>query len=465
MTENINLTSRNHPLTTVYLANYNYAEYLERSIRSVLKQTVTDFELIIIDDGSTDNSHEIIKKFEDIENVFVVFQRNSGLVKTNNVALKLSRGKYIMRLDADDYLEPHALEIMASELESHPDCAIVFPDYYLIDESDNVVGHVRRHDFRNGVSLKDQPAHGACTMIRKDILKRVGGYNEKFDRQDGYDLWLKIIDNYPIRNINLPLFYYRKHDRNLTGNEVQLLRTRAEIKAFHVKQKNLKPLSTIAVIPVRGNKVDPRSLPLSRLGNKKLIDWTLEAALACKNLSEIIVSTPDAGLKEYVHNHYADKVKVNERPVNQARINAPLEPSLLDIVNDDSLLKNPPDALAVLFIEAPFRTSVYIDKAIHTMQLYDVDVVDGIREEEDIFYFHNGHGLQPWISNTGLRLERENLFKRAGGVHLIRTDYLKNEHNMLSGRIGHVSLDQKAAFVIRSEMDWQIAQFLASKDI
>jgi len=98
------------------------------------------------------------------------------------------------------------------------------------------------------------------------------------------------------------------------------------------------------------------------------------------------------------------------------------------------------------------------------MQLYDVDVVDGIREEDDIFYFHNGHGLQPWNLNSGLRLERENLFKRAGGLHLMRRDFIARGNKMLSGQVGHILLDQKAAFVIRSEMDWQVAQFLAMQD-
>jgi CMP-N-acetylneuraminic acid synthetase len=128
----------------------------------------------------------------------------------------------------------------------------------------------------------------------------------------------------------------------------------------------------------------------------------------------------------------------------------PLEPSLLEVIDFYSAQNKSPDLLALLFIEAPFRKSHYIDEAIHTMQLYDVDVVDGIREEDDIFYFHNGHGLQPWNVNSGLRLERENLFKRA--------------NKMLSGRVGHILLDQKAAFVIRSEMDWQVAQFLAMQD-
>jgi len=452
------------PLVTVYITNYNYAKYLEQSIKSILNQTFQDFELIIIDDGSTDKSHEIIKRYEEYEKVYILFQHNKGLNKTNNIALKLSRGKYIMRLDADDYMEEHALEIMVSEFENNPDCALVFPDYYLIDEYDNIAGHIRRHDFKNDVSLPDQPAHGACTMIRRDILLSISGYDEKFDRQDCYDLWLNIIDKYSVSNINLPLFHYRQHDKNLTSNEEQLLKTRAEIKASHVRKRKIRPLSTLAIIPVRGNIIDPRSFPLSKLGDKCLIDWTLEAALESKTVTDILVSTPDSDVQKYVRDKYQDKVIVYERTMDLARINVPLEPSLLEIIDFYSANKKSCDLLSLLFIEAPFRSSLYIDEAVNTMQLYDVDVVDGIREEDDIFYFHNGHGLQPWNVNSGLRLERDNLFKRAGGLHLIRRDFIESGHKMLSGRIGHVVLDQKAAFVIRSEMDWQVAQFLASKE-
>jgi len=459
------LLKQQPPLITVYIANYNYSKYLERSIKSILNQTFQNFELFIIDDGSTDNSREIIKRYEENEKVYTVFQRNKGLNRTNNVALKLSRAKYIMRLDADDFLDVHAIEIMVSELEKNPECAIVFPDYYLIDEYDNITGHIRRHDFENDVSLPDQPAHGACTMIRRDVLLSIGGYDEKFDRQDGYDLWLNIIGKYPVRNINLPLFYYRQHDTNLTGNEGQLLKTRAEIKASHVREMNLRPLSTLAIIPVRGNLIDPRSFPLSKLGDKCLIDWTLGAALESKTITDVLVSTPDLNVQKYVRDNYRDRVIVYERTKELARINVPLEPSLLETIEFYSAQNKLPDLLAVLFIEAPFRNSLNIDEAIHTMRLYDVDVVDGIREEDDIFYFHNGHGLQPWNVNSGLRLERDNLFKRAGGLHLVRRDFVERGNKMLSGRIGHVLLSQKAAFVIRSEIDWQVAQFLALQDL
>ena len=97
---------------TVYLVCYNYGEYVQQSIESVLSQTYKDFELIIIDDGSTDNSREIIGQYFEYPNVRVIFQENKGLIATNNVAIRAAKGKYIMRLDADDYLDESALLVV-----------------------------------------------------------------------------------------------------------------------------------------------------------------------------------------------------------------------------------------------------------------------------------------------------------------------------------------------------------------
>ena len=110
---------------------------------------------------------------------------------SNNLALRLSKAKYIIRLDSDDWLDPHALEIMSNILERNKKISLVFPDYYEVDKNGNIIRQVRRHDFKK-VKLLDQPAHGACTMIRKENLIDIGGYDEEFSCQDGYYLWLKI---------------------------------------------------------------------------------------------------------------------------------------------------------------------------------------------------------------------------------------------------------------------------------
>jgi len=450
-----------HPAVTVYITNYNYAQYLEQSIQSVLGQTFDNFELIIIDDGSTDGSQEIMQKHETRDNVFVVLQQNRGLNATNNVALSLARGKYIIRLDADDFFDSHSLEVMVAEMERQPDLALIFPDYYIVDEYGEVVEQVRRHDFVNGVSLLDQPAHGACTIIRRDILKTLGGYDEAFTRQDGYDLWLNIVNSYPVKNINLPLFYYRQHGDNLTKDETKLLTTRAKIKAKHVRKRGLEPLSVLAVIPVRGRVLDPRSFPLKLLGRKSLIDWTIDAALESQYIDAVLVTTPDENVQDHVRDKYGEKVLVVERKPELARINTRVEDTVLDTLKH---YKKVSDAIMVLYTESPFRSSMYIDKAIDTMQLYNVDVVDGVRSDDSLFYIHDGHGLKPWKPQGGLRLERDDLYRRVGGLHLIRQDFFEKEQTMLNGKIGHITLDQKAAFFIKSDFDWQVAKLLVEQE-
>ena len=196
-----------NPLVTVYVTNFNYANYIEQSIESVLAQTYKNFELIIIDDGSTDNSREIINCYIEKTNIRVIFQENKGLIASNNIAVRAAQGKYIMRLDADDYLDDNALLVLVNAIEKSDDIALIFPDYYYVDADGQVTGQERRHDFQAQVTLLDQPAHGACTLIRRNCLLEVGGYSPEFTCQDGWDLWLKLTESYSVGNVNLPLFY------------------------------------------------------------------------------------------------------------------------------------------------------------------------------------------------------------------------------------------------------------------
>ena len=129
---------------------------------------------------------------------------------------------------------------MVDKLDKNKDLALVFPDYTLVDKFGNKIRKIKRHNFDYEVKLFDQPAHGACTMIRLNILKELGGYDEEFDRQDGYSLWLKVIGNYKVKNINKSLFYYRQHSTNLTNNESKLLKIRSKIKSKAVKSHNFK---------------------------------------------------------------------------------------------------------------------------------------------------------------------------------------------------------------------------------
>ena len=176
----------NLPLVTVYITNFNYANYIKESFESVKNQTYSNIEVLIIDDGSTDTSLDIIKDIEKKNSeVKTIFQQNKGLNKTNNVALEASNGDYIMRLDADDILLPEAVETLVKELDNNDDVGLVFPDYFLMDEKGNKYSVHKRYNFDTDVTLFDRPAHGACTMIRTECLRAVGGYDEDFSCQDG----------------------------------------------------------------------------------------------------------------------------------------------------------------------------------------------------------------------------------------------------------------------------------------
>ena len=115
------------PVVSVYIVNHNYGRFLQQAIDSVLKQTFKDFEIIFIDNGSEDDSKEKLEKYFSNKKIKIILQKNIGLNAANNIALKFARGKYIMRLDADDYLDKNALEIMYLTLEKKKNLGFVLP--------------------------------------------------------------------------------------------------------------------------------------------------------------------------------------------------------------------------------------------------------------------------------------------------------------------------------------------------
>ena len=154
---------KENSLVSIYITNYNYGNFIEEAIESALNQSYKNIEIFIIDDGSNDDSRDIINSYLTIPKIKVVFQKNLGLTKSNNVALRLANGKYIVRLDADDRLKIDAIENLINGFVSD-DVAMVFGNWDVIDENGNLIFNFKRHDFENDVSLMDCPAHGACTM-------------------------------------------------------------------------------------------------------------------------------------------------------------------------------------------------------------------------------------------------------------------------------------------------------------
>ena len=441
-----------NPLVTVYITNYNYGKFIKKAINSVLNQTFKNYELIIIDDGSKDKSVEIIKEFQNKKKIKIIYQKNKGLVVSNNLALRLSKAKYIMRLDSDDWLDPHALEIMSNILERDKRISLVFPDYYEVDKNGKILRQMRRHNFKK-VKLFDQPAHGACTMIRKENLLDIGGYDEEFNCQDGYYLWLKFIKKYVVRNVNLPLFYYRQHEKSLSKNNKRILLNRSKIiSKLQIKEKNKKIL---AILPIRGLKLNPNSLVLKKLKNKPLVFFTIESILGSKLINKLVVTSPDDQLLSVIKRKYKRKIITIRRPEKFGLINTELEKTIKHTLKKIKSKNIKFDHIMHISFRTPFISSQVINDGINTLQLFNSDKIICVTQETHRYYKHDGSGLKSLIRSSNLKLERDAIYKQVMGFTIAKKNcFFDKDENL---KIGHIVLTNKQSFEINSENDLKIS--------
>jgi glycosyltransferase involved in cell wall biosynthesis len=266
------------PKITVYTPTYNCAKYLKEAIDSIIKQTYQDFELIIIDDASTDETPRVLKEYANNPKVKIIKNENNlGFVKTAIKAIKLAKGEYIMRVDADDYLDENALFVMANILDKHPEFGMVYPDYFEIDEKGNIIDYFRKNKLREEITLLDLPANGACTLMRKSCYLAIVGYRQDIRMQDKYDLWIKFLQKFEPYNVNLPLFYYRRHGGNISNNTKKILQTRRYIKEKFVEEKyKEKKLKILAIIPARFRSSIYPDFPLRKLAGKPVIYYPIK---------------------------------------------------------------------------------------------------------------------------------------------------------------------------------------------
>ncbi len=200
------------PEISVVMSVYNGAPYLEAAINSILQQTYTNFEFIIVNDASTDDSPEILRKFDDCRLRVITNTENLGLTKSLNIGINAARARFIARMDADDLSLPHRLERQRQFLEERPDYALVGSAYYQIDEHDRTRGLVRvltaDQELRAGLRQQNWFGHGSV-MMRREALRQLQGYDEQFKYAQDYDLWLRLSEHHKIANLEEPLYCWR----------------------------------------------------------------------------------------------------------------------------------------------------------------------------------------------------------------------------------------------------------------
>ena len=200
----------NKPKVSVIMSVYNGEKYLREAVDSILNQTFKDFEFIIINDGSTDKTSEILENYNDPRIVIINNQENIGLTKSLNKGLKIAKGEYIARMDADDVSLPERLEKMVNFLNKNNDIGLLGSSFIIVDEKGRELKTYRFVTGNNEIKKKLLSGnYFGSEMFRSACLEKVGFYREEFRYAQDYDLCLRIAEFWDVANIAEPLYNLR----------------------------------------------------------------------------------------------------------------------------------------------------------------------------------------------------------------------------------------------------------------
>ncbi len=196
-------------LISVVIPVYNQEKYIERCIRSVLNQNIDKdlYEIVVVNDGSTDNSLKILKKYSNVINL-INSEDNKGLPAALNTAIQSCKSKYVIRVDSDDYVNNNFLNFLFSYITLNEVDAVAC-DYLLVDENENLI------DRKNC----DIDPIGCGILFQFDHLIDLGLYNERFLINEEVEFRNRFNKKYNIKRLEIPLYRYRQHETNITKNK------------------------------------------------------------------------------------------------------------------------------------------------------------------------------------------------------------------------------------------------------
>lgn len=236
--ENQSKVSGERPvLVSVIIPTYNRRNYIRESLDSVLAQDFYDFEVIVVDDGSTDGTEEEVRPYQD--RICYTRQENKGAGAARNVGIRKARGQYIAFMDSDDLSRPHHLKCLSSFLDRNPECAMVVGNGGYLEGNyrnrSTIISakRVKRLEQR-GVTVKElfdgRVVRLQGTMTRKTVFEEIGLLDEWFRLSYDLDIALRIIKDHQIGFINEEVYLWRQHGDNISSNDE--LRSRENLRAL-----------------------------------------------------------------------------------------------------------------------------------------------------------------------------------------------------------------------------------------
>lgn len=214
------------PAVSIVVPVYNGVRLLPAALESAFKQTFQDFEIIVVDDGSTDGTRELLASYGDRIRAF--HQQNGGASSARNHGIREARGEYIAFLDSDDLWQPEKLAIQMVCLREHPDAGVCFTDLNYFDERNQWSAEFKRVVPPSGMMfdaiLRNHFISMSSVVVRRKCLDEVGLFDESLIGCEDYNLFLRLAQRYPFQFIAQPLIESRCHEGNLSNNLPQMCR-------------------------------------------------------------------------------------------------------------------------------------------------------------------------------------------------------------------------------------------------
>jgi glycosyltransferase involved in cell wall biosynthesis len=216
------------PKASVIIPTHNRAEFLRSAISSVLKQTYQDFEIIVVDDASDDNTHEVVTSFDGRDIKYLRHEVNKGDAGSRNTGIVNSTGRYVAFLDDDDEWLPEKLQAQVELLETSPEkVGGVYTGLFKVNKATGKILGINIPEKRGELFQEmfiDSPIVTSCVVLRRQCFEKVGLFDERIPYNNDYDMWIRIAEQFHFEYINEPLVVYHIHERKLTTNPTLVLR-------------------------------------------------------------------------------------------------------------------------------------------------------------------------------------------------------------------------------------------------
>lgn len=274
---------------SIIIPLYNKAAYIGKAIHSILIQTYQEFEIIVVNDGSTDDSMKILQRIignlklenaSQFEKIKIIDQKNQGVSTSRNNAVNVAKYEYIAFLDADDWWEPIYLEKMKELIEKYPEAGIYGSSYFKVKNKKIIPANIGiDKNFQNGIinycqvysKTMYQPLWTGATIIKKSIYESEKGFKPNLQLGEDFDLWVRVALKYPVALLNKPLAFYNQDvilqnravgSRFYEPEQHMIFTDYTELKAYPDFENLFEILAVYGLLPYYLNDVNQKQVEL-----------------------------------------------------------------------------------------------------------------------------------------------------------------------------------------------------------